>query len=196
MSHVISNSGQVTAKNDFSDGHDGQIRKSVLFVCWANICRSPAGKSVLEKFIKRSNLQSIVDVDSAGVCVDGVGRKASLPMRWVTFRRGYRLNQKARSLSKADLSRFDLVIAMDQQILYSLPSFHSEPTSTIRLLSDYLPDDWPQDVPDPMNRSQKICHFIFDMFENACPNILAELFGESEDAPASRLSSQFAGGVG
>ena len=148
---------------------------SVLFVCHGNICRSPAAKSVLEKHLAIQSPNLMVNVDSAGVSVDDFPRRPSSAMRWIAFWRGYRLDWKPRNVRRTDLQKFDLVIAMEKINLSALRLTHSNPTAIVKLLSDFLPQEWPRDVPDPMNRSRAICHTVFDMLETACPGIVAEV---------------------
>ena len=149
--------------------------KSVLFVCKCNVCRSPAGKSVLQSYLQKRNLESAFFVDSAGVSLDDVPPLPSFAMRWAAFWRGYRLKKKARRVRRPDLDRFDLVIAMDQENFNALYTINSQPKSTIRLLSDFLSDDSPREVPDPMNRSRRTCDYVFDLLESACPKIVETL---------------------
>lgn len=162
--------------------------RSVLFVCWANVCRSPAGKSVMNKFLKARNLQSRFFIDSAGVAAKDRELRPSGWMRWTAFRRGYRLKGRPRRIMRMDLDRFDLVIAMDHRVLFSLRSVHSNPQSRIRLLGDFLPSNEPLDVPDPMNRGADRCNLVFDMLEAACSNIIHEMCTtiESENCPTNQ----------
>lgn len=144
--------------------------KSVLFVCKCNICRSPAGESVLQKYVLDQNLESKFYIDSAGIDLDPA--RPSFSMRWVTFWRGYRLKQRSRRVMRTDLNKFDLIIAMDQSNFDALHILHSSPKSKISLLSDFLPPNSPREVPDPMNRSNRTCNRVYDMLEMACPNIV------------------------
>jgi len=179
MNHVIStqNLAALHTTGTIVDYSGANVR-SVLFVCWGNVCRSPAGTSVLKRHLKTRNLESIVQVDSAGVSFDNVLPRPSLWMRWAAFRRGYVLKQRARRINRRELNNVDLVIAMDRRILHVLHALHKNPSSTIKLLSDFLPDGWPQDVPDPMNRCKRICNRVFDMLELACPKIVENLCGQ------------------
>lgn len=158
-------------------GNSNQYRKSVLFVCWSNICRSPAAESVLSQYLKKRKLDDVFLVESAGVCIDEKPPKPSYWVRRTARRRGYRLKNDPRLLRRTDLCKYDLVIATDQENLKALRTFNSEPLSTIRLLSDYLPPTWPRDIPDPMNADGEICSLVFDMLEAACPLITEELLG-------------------
>ncbi len=148
---------------------------SILFVCAGNICRSPAGQSVMKSFVSRRGLKSQVEVDSAGILDDCVGAKAAWRMRLAALIRGYRINGRARLINRLDLDRFDWVIAMDRSVRRELDRIHSHPTCQLNLLSDFLPDDALVDVPDPINKPINSFHEVLDMMEQACPAILDEM---------------------
>ena len=151
---------------------------SVLFVCWANLCRSPAGTAVLKKYIEKSDLDSRrIFIDSAGVELDDCPSTPSFSMRWAAYRRGYCLKHNARRVRRPELDSFDLVIAMDRRILGALNTVHKSPKAKIKLLSEFLPGDAPRDVPDPMNRAKQVCNEVLDMLERACPKIVSDLLG-------------------
>ena len=48
----------------------------------------------------------------------------------------------------------------------------------IRLLGDYLDDNWPRDVPDPYYGEQDGFDEVLDMLEEGCPIILQTLVGD------------------
>ena len=54
-------------------------------------------------------------------------------------------------------------------------SIHPEPTASIKLLSSFLGDEWPTDVPDPYYGGDEGFEYVLDMIEAACPKILDEL---------------------
>jgi protein-tyrosine phosphatase len=150
--------------------------RSVLFVCRGNLCRSPAGASVLQKYLEKNRFpHHEFYIDSAGVEVVALDAKPTFAMRWAAFRRGYRLKQRARCVRRPELDEFDLVIAMDRKVLNSLNSlncFHESPSAKINLLSDFLPHGRPRDIPDPMFRSTRTCNKVLDLLENACPHVV------------------------
>jgi protein-tyrosine phosphatase len=52
---------------------------------------------------------------------------------------------------------------------------HSRPTAEVKLLSDFLGEEWPRDVPDPFQGSQDEFEKVLDMVEAACPQIIQYL---------------------
>lgn len=147
--------------------------RSVLFVCWGNLCRSPAAASVLQKYLEKNRYaQHEFYIDSAGIEVVPSDAKPTFAMRWSAFRRGYRLKPRPRCVRRPELDKFDLVIAMDRRVFNNLKSVHDSPSAKISLLSDFLPQGMPRDVPDPMFRTTRTCNKVLDMLEIASPHVV------------------------
>ncbi len=121
-----------------------------------------------------------VDVDSAGTHGYHVGEAADRRMMAAAEARGYELKSKARQVTKADVSsnRFDLILAMDAQNYAALQQLAGNPKMNIRMFSDYLDDNWPNDVPDPYYGGAEGFDEVLDMLEEGCPLILQTLAGE------------------
>lgn len=155
------------------------MSKRVLFVCMGNICRSPAGETVMRRFADEFDLA--VEIDSAGTHDHHVGDPADARMRLAAESRGYELTGKARQVTAADLmpERYDLVLAMDADNHRDLLALAPESKSHIRMFGDYLDDNWPKDVPDPYYGEQDGFDEVLDMLEEGCPLILQTLMGES-----------------
>ncbi len=143
-----------------------------------NICRSPAGQAVMQRFAEEYLLD--VEIDSAGTHGYHVGESADARMREAAAARGYELVGQARQVVPRDLEpgAYDLVLAMDTQNYSVLQSMVPAPASHIRLFGDYLDDGWPNDVPDPYYGEQDGFDQVLDMLEEGCPLILQTLVGE------------------
>ena len=154
------------------------MTKRVLFVCMGNICRSPAGEAVMQRFAEEFGTD--VEVDSAGTHDYHVGEPADQRMREAAEGRGYELTGKGRQVKPSDLDpdRFDLVLAMDTQNHALLLEMAGGSKTHIRLFGDYLDDNWPNDVPDPYYGDQDGFDQVLDMLEEGCPIILQTLVGE------------------
>jgi len=145
---------------------------SILFVCLGNICRSPAGEGLLQHSVDALQLQDSIEIDSAGTIGYHTGKPADHRMRKAALNRGVELLSQSRKITIEDLHSFDLVIAMDRENLTDLRQMTSEPTAELRLLSDFLGDDWPFDVPDPYYGGDEGFEYVLDMIEAACPSII------------------------
>ena len=90
------------------------------------------------------------------------------------------MTSRARHVTREDLAdgAFDLVLAMDQQNYQDLQVLAGSPNSHIRIFSDYLDDNWPNDVPDPYYGGEEGFEEVLDMLEEGCPVILQTLMGE------------------
>ena len=152
-----------------------QNKQSVLFVCLGNIYRSPAAEGILQALVDEQDRQAEIVVDSAGTAGYHDGKRADARMIAAAKNRGIDLTSISRKLLPADLDQFDLVIAMDRENLADIQRLSSDPTATIKLLSEYLGDDWPSDVPDPYYGGGDGFECVLDMLAAACPAILDEL---------------------
>ena len=150
-------------------------QKSVLFVCLGNICRSPTGEGVLQQLVDQRPDSDRFQIDSAGTAGYHVGARADARMRQHASRRGYELTSRARKICAEDLAVFDLVVPMDRENLQDVRRLTRQPGATIKLLSEFLDDNWPDDVPDPYYGGADGFEYVLDMIEAACPKILAHL---------------------
>ena len=147
----------------------------VLFVCMGNICRSPAGEGVFRHLVETHGWSSRFQIDSAGTIGYHAGKPADARMRAAALKRGYDLQSISRKATRDDLENFDLVLAMDRENLADLKRLHQQPESRIELLSAFLDDRWPDDVPDPYYGGDAGFEYVLDMIEAACPAILDAL---------------------
>lgn len=74
-----------------------------------------------------------------------------------------------------DLEKFDLVIAMDRENLQDINEVHPAPSASVKLLSHFLDDQWPTDVPDPYYGGEEGFEYVVDMIAAAVPKIYQHL---------------------
>ena len=116
-----------------------------------------------------------VVVDSAGTAGYHAGEPADARMRQAAKRRGYALESRARQLIPDDINRFDLIVAMDRENFSNIQQLTRGPAPHVKMLSDFLDDRWPRDVPDPYYGGEDGFERVLDMLEAACPQIIEEL---------------------
>jgi protein-tyrosine phosphatase len=149
--------------------------KSVLFVCLGNICRSPTGEGVFQHFVEQTGRAHDIKIDSAGTIDYHTGNPADSRMIQHASRRGYQLTSRSRKVNTNDLQEFDLVIAMDRNNHRDLLAIENQPSAELKLLSHFLDDQFPVDVPDPYYGGPAGFETVLDMIEAACPSILKHL---------------------
>ena len=149
----------------------------IMFVCLGNICRSPAAQGVMESLIRACSMKKQIDVDSAGTASYHIGCVPDNRMLAAAARRGYKLQSQAKAFTKTHARDRQLILAMDRENyaeIVRISGCETEQIGHIRMLSDYLDETWPRDVPDPYHDNESGFEFVLDMLETACPKILAE----------------------
>lgn len=145
--------------------------QSVLFVCTANICRSPTAAGVLRKLASRQGAaEGRFEIDSAGTHDYHVGKPPFPGAVAAAKRRGYDLTQMvARQVRAHDFDHFDHILAMDRSNLESLQRV--APTRAkprIELLLAYGDRFHGLEVPDPYGGEAKDFELALDMIEDGC----------------------------
>ncbi|KPQ05801.1 MAG: protein-tyrosine phosphatase [Rhodobacteraceae bacterium HLUCCA12] len=89
---------------------------NVLLLCLGNICRSPTAHGVMRSMAAHRELS--LRFDSAGTGGWHVGAPPDPRALSAAYKRGYDLSDlRARQLSWADFTRFELILAMDARNL-------------------------------------------------------------------------------
>ena len=144
--------------------------QSILFVCTANICRSPMAEGVFRKILAARGAASRFLVDSAGTHDYYTGKPPFPSAVACAKARGYDLTHLvARRIREDDFDRFDMILAMDRGNIASLRA--GCPTrfkQKIELLLDYGDEFHGKDVPDPYGGEVKDFERALDMIEDGC----------------------------
>lgn len=151
--------------------------KRVLFVCTGNICRSPTAEGVARHVIRRSGLEGLIEVESAGTHGYHVGEAPDPRTCKTAQKRGYDLSAlRARRIDARDFEVFDLVLAMDAghlEILQRLcPATHR---SKLGLFMDYARRHKMDEVPDPYYGGPHGFDLVLDYCEDAVEGLLETL---------------------
>lgn len=148
----------------------------VLFVCLGNICRSPTAEGVFRHKVREAGLEDRIEIDSAGTGDWHVGKAPDARTRAAALRRGYDLSSlRARQVSAADFSRYDLILAMDHANLRDLERLRAG-TGTAELDLFLRRFDLEIDeVPDPYYGGDDGFEQVLDLVEQACDGLLMEV---------------------
>jgi protein-tyrosine phosphatase len=150
----------------------------VLFVCMGNICRSPTAEGVFRKLVEEVDLQDRIEIDSAGTHAYHIGEPPDHRARQAAARRGIDLSRiRGRQATAEDISRFDYVLAMDDQNRQHLLGMSMENNAgNVRLFLEYAEDPVTQDVPDPYYGGPGGFERVLDMIEDACRGLLKDIY--------------------
>lgn len=148
------------------------MTRRILFFCMGNICRSPTAEGVMRAKLAAAGID--VEVDSAGTHGYHVGEPPDGRSQQHAAQRGYDLSAlRARKLVAEDFTRFDLVLAMDEDNL-ALAERLCPPAQRqrLKLLLDYAPDAGKRHVPDPYYGGEAGFEAVLDLVEAACDGLI------------------------
>jgi protein-tyrosine phosphatase len=153
---------------------ESRVACRVLFVCTANLCRSPSAEAVFRHKVKTAGLGELVACASAGTHRVGLGSLPDARARATAQRRGYDMSrQRWRLIDKADFDRFDLIVAMDRHNLEALREIcPPENAERLRLLMEFARSHEGLEIPDPYYGNAKGFELVLDMIEDACESLL------------------------
>lgn len=117
----------------------------ILFVCFGNICRSPAAEGVARKLMPN------IVTDSAGTSDWHLGAAPYRPMQEAARARGVDISDlRARQFQPSDFETFDLIVGMDAPNIADIEALRPPGNRTpVVLFTDFAPSSGADHVPDP-----------------------------------------------
>ena len=112
---------------------------SILFVCHGNICRSPTAEFVMKEIVRSGGREKDFRIASAAVSTEALGCGIYPPAAACLTRHGIPFDdRKARQMTAADYSEYDLLIGMDESNRARMRRICSgDPEGKIYLLTDF-----------------------------------------------------------
>ena len=155
-------------------------KTGILFVCMANICRSPTAEGVFRAHAARAGIISQLHIDSAGTHDYYAGGPPDWRATQVALKRGYDIAPlRARHFDVADFSRFDRIYAMDQMNLRVLEELRPQDyRGDLGLFLDVAPVLGVREVPDPYNGGPEGFERVLDLVEHASAALVQQLANE------------------
>lgn len=125
------------------------MRKSVLFVCLGNICRSPLAEAAFRAEAERLGLD--VEIDSAGTGDWHIGYPPDPRAAAIAARNGIDISHlRARQVTARDFHRFDYIVALDEKNLRELKRLRpADSTAQLSMLLDHVSGREGEAVADP-----------------------------------------------
>lgn len=143
--------------------------RSVLFVCTANICRSPAAEHLMRRMLARLGSEERVDVRSAGV-MGLEGRPADPMMAQLLRRRGIDLSaHRSRGVDPAEAREATSIVVMERRHRAWFRERIPEVMGKVTLLREAL--DGRKDLPDPIGEKIERYEECLAVLERALENL-------------------------
>ena len=137
--------------------------KSVLFVCLGNICRSPMAECIFRDMVEKRGLAGEIRCESAATSDEEWGNPVYPPARRKLGSLGISCEGKrARTMTRGDYDRFDLLIGMEERNLSAMRRIcGGDPEGKMHLLLENAP--CPRNIADPWYTGD---------FDTACRDIM------------------------
>ncbi|MEA3173628.1 MAG: low molecular weight protein-tyrosine phosphatase [Gammaproteobacteria bacterium] len=145
-------------------------------VCLGNICRSPTAEGVLRHLLQQEAPQLPIEVDSAGTADYHVGDAPDRRSQRAALQRGIDISGlRGRQVAAEDFSRFDLILAMDEENLRELKLLKpANSRAELKLFMEYAPQDG-REVPDPYYLDAAAFEKVLDLTAAASRGLIAAL---------------------
>ena len=117
-------------------------------ICSGNICRSPLAECVLRHKAMQRGVKDRLYIDSAGIGGWHVGETPDHRVHSVATRHGVPITGTARQVTRDDLTRFDLLVCMDESHREHVLGMGADPDK-VRMLLTFDESATHAEVPDP-----------------------------------------------
>ena len=153
-------------------------KKSILFVCLGNICRSPLAEGVFRSVLAERGMEDDFVIDSAGMGDWHAGQAPDHRAIAVARTNGLDISgQQARAITEEDFERFDLVLGMDRKNIRELREIAPDASrDRIHLFLDYA-GSGAKEVPDPYFGDAAGFAEVYRMIRVASEALAAKLAG-------------------
>lgn len=146
---------------------------SVLFVCMANICRSPALEGALRHIAAQEKKTFELHVDSCGMGWFHLGQNPDRRVFEAAKKRGVLLDHKAQQFHESFFSEFDYIFAVDEDIVEQV-KYHAKndlEKSKVKLATEYSSKYLKKSIPDPYYMSSDGFEEMMDIVEDSARGI-------------------------
>lgn len=137
---------------------------SILYVCHANMCRSPSLQGFLQKWINKHGKAAFYYVDSCGLTPGLVIDRNTFE---AAAKKGVYLSHTPRALEFSDFFTFDYILAATEEIRQIL-LFQGAAVKERIYLATYFSELYPNmDLPDPYCSNGEGCDKLMEIIEES-----------------------------
>lgn len=147
----------------------------VLFVCFGNICRSPAAEIIFRQQVRDAARSADFLIDSAGTIGLHRGAPPDSRMSAALARKGFSISGHSRQIEATDLEHFDLVLTMDEANFSDVRKLAPGFSDKIRPFVSFCRNHTDPRVPDPYYGGQRGFDHVIALLEDGCAGILETL---------------------
>lgn len=150
----------------------------IIFVCLGNIVRSPLAENLFRHLTQQNGTADQYIVASGAVADWHVGDPPDSRMRRIAEQHGLIYDGRGHQVTRQDMQKFDLVIAMDRENAAHLHRLagSAQVETKIHLLREFDPMGGPAtSVPDPYYGSLDDFEEVYQIIERSCQGLLEAL---------------------
>ncbi|XP_070564911.1 low molecular weight phosphotyrosine protein phosphatase-like isoform X2 [Ptychodera flava] len=155
-------------------------KKSVLFVCLGNICRSPTAEAVFTHIISEKGLSDEWIIDSCGTADYHIGSPPDDRAVECLKKHNVPVNHACRQITRDDFTKFQYIFGMDESNLRNINAVKpNESTANIMLLGSYDPKGH-KIIQDPYYGGVAGFEVVFEQVTRCCEEFLKEVYSEKK----------------
>lgn len=148
-------------------------KKNILFVCLANICRSPALMATFNHLAALKKLD--VHADSCGMGWTHLGQRPSMKTFEAAKKRGILIDHRAEEFQDSFFEIYDLILPVNDEIAEQLKQRGPKFAHKIKLATEYSEKYKAQPIADPYYLSENGFDEVLDIIEDACKGLIKRL---------------------
>jgi len=155
---------------------------SILFVCLANICRSPAAEGIFRHMVSQDSKLKDIRIESCGLGDWHTGHLPDERIRLAAKDRGIILTSRSQHFRISFLDEFDYVLAVDRDILNRLYRYAKQANykAKIHLISEFSKVYRNEEIPDPYYQGEAAFELVLDMIEDSCKGLIEHIHAEAQ----------------
>nr|XP_006818620.1 PREDICTED: low molecular weight phosphotyrosine protein phosphatase-like isoform X3 [Saccoglossus kowalevskii] len=153
-------------------------KRSVLFVCLGNICRSPMAEAVFRSTVKQKGVESEWKIDSAATSTYEIGKLPDPRNLACLKKRGLSSTHRARQITQEDFTKFEYIFGMDNSNMQNINRVKPKnSTAKVELFGSYDPKGQ-LIIEDPYYGGDEGFEEVFEQVTRCSEGFLKKIYGK------------------